>query len=570
MHEIKDEPHCSSTATSTSAVDALVGMIKIWEGSGFLQEESQRKEADYLDDVLKSNLSQINDEASIRELHHAAARLQKSLSLVVPTLEKFRQLVLSEAERATGRVRDMSLMCGMTLLSDDIVSGIFDTAVRESGAGVRSATTAIQLARVSKRFRSVALSNHSLWTFIYCETYFGDLQFSHIKLCLERSAHTPIEVFYNIGNEADGTPAFNRFMKIVLPHAIRWKSFAVKLVHGGDMTPIVKVCDAIANMESVSAPILDKLGTLSCSTPHTRSNVEVPIPFSKWSLPNLKGVELQDLSLNLHAFPSLTRVSETIYMHNFNTRRFFADLMALSPLRYLYLGFVGEEISQDHQHLDLPSLTELSLYPRVRPSKPLDGVLTALNCPNVTDLSVKLLYIISDEDLWCEDKREATQHYVRQLFAFPGCFRKVSNLTLIVMLSECADPDEGDLGHTLYVLPLPHLPNLRHLTLQGTLVSLRPQKNKSETQVFEIEEGKTYTAIETISVRSARPDRLHYWLAKIMKQLETQGDWDRCFKHLVLRGRHRTARSVVALEVERFPRSAVGEWISSSAKLNSG
>lgn len=516
------------------------------------------------DDVLKSNLSQISDEASIRELPHAAARLQKSLSLVVPTLEKFRQLVLLEVERATRRLRGMSLMCGMALLTNDILSNIFDIAVRESGAGIRSATSAIQLARVSKRFRSVALSNHSLWSFIYGETNFRDIHFSQVKLCLERSAQAPIQVMYNALQETDGTPAFNRFINAVLPHVGRWKSFTLEF--RGRMEPSVKVCNAIAELETVCAPNLEKLGILSRFPSRSRFSADVPIPFSKWDLPNLRDVELQDFSLDANAFPSLKRVSETICIRNFAVKSFFVDLMALNSLRYLYLGLVTDEFSQDHPRLDLPSLTELSLYLRVKYTKPFDVALTALNCPNVTDLSVKLLYMLDDEDDWGENKKDVTQDYIRHLFAFPGRFQKVSSLTLTVTLSECVDADEGDLGHALYAIPLPHLPSLRHLSLQGTLASLRPQKNKLDTQVFEIEEKETYPAIETISVRTARPDRLHDWLAKIMKKLEVQGDWERRFNRLqvILQGRHRTASGVVTAEVEYFPRSCVGEWISSS------
>lgn len=125
--------------------------------------------------------------------------------------------------------------------------------------------------------------------------------------------------------------------------------------------------------------------------------------------------------------------------------------------------------------------------------------------------------------------------------------------------------DEGDLGHALYSLPLPFLPSLRHLTLQGSLSSLRPPTIERLRMAFEIEEGRTYPAIQTISVRAWGPDRLHDWLAKIKEKLEKQGDWDWCFRHLLLQGNHRIASGVEDDVVERFPISRICEWISSSA-----
>ncbi len=44
----ENEPRGPGIPTDASAVEALVGMIKSWEESGFLQDESSQKEADYL------------------------------------------------------------------------------------------------------------------------------------------------------------------------------------------------------------------------------------------------------------------------------------------------------------------------------------------------------------------------------------------------------------------------------------------------------------------------------------------------------------------------------------------
>lgn len=532
------------------------------------------------DDVLRS--PHIPTDASYGDLSPIAARLENSLSFVAPALERFRRLLLLEVGRARkrtqqvfGLARSMSFMYGISRLPDDILAIVFKIAVNEGG--VNRATVVVSLAQVSRRFRYVALSIPSLWSLIHGPVMWTGKSFRPLsqiclRLKLERSAQAPLDIGYDFRDESDKAWFFRCSMGAVLPHVNRWKSYSLEFNVSMEQE---NIGGFVAKLGTVCAPKLETL-CLSAASVYSDTypiNIESrPVPFSKWSLPNLQNVELQDFIIDVKRYPTVTRLSETVSSPDFDFKSFNLGLKAVHSMRYLHLGLIGEKISQDFPpHIHLPSVIELSLCLRVRYTKPFDIALTAINCPNVTNLSIKLFYMRYDETHILQRdnflrgmRKDVLRHYIRHLFAPPERFRKIVNLTLIVMPSPDSIFVEGDLGHALYALPLTSLPSLRNLTLESSLTSLRPG---CDGPLFEVEEGQTYPAIETISLRTSKPDRLHDWLGKFMEKLEKQGDWDWCFRHFLLQGKHRTADGVEEDVVEslRFSRNHIHEWISSSA-----
>ncbi|KLO18495.1 hypothetical protein SCHPADRAFT_120016 [Schizopora paradoxa] len=560
---------------TSPSLEALIAMMKRWEESGFehIVDESQRRQIEILDDTLQSGFPKPANEASIRSFPHSAASLQKTLRDVVPTLEKFRKQLLTDIEIATERTRRLTLMCGVAALSDDLLAKIFDIAALDSGNG--KPKTAVNVSRVSKRFRSVALSSHALWNFIFWSTDSPPDSFHQVTLCLQRSSQNPIEVMFEDASTYDrkisGSVVFARFFNAVLPHVARWKSFTFQFQGKTDIT--TDICNVIANLDSLpEAPLFQKLSLKSWFHSQILLSGEsgFPIPFSKWSIPSLREIVLRNFEVDLKAFPTLENITQCVQVSNFNFNAFYVDLMAFRSLKFLGLGILTgietEQLPEGIPRLDLPTLSELILSLRVTYNKPFDALITSINCPNITELTVHFLYSIDDEDLWgYGTKMKVTQHYIRLLFCLPNRFRRVESLTLSMKQADCVDADEGDVGHMLYAVPFEHLPSLRKLYLIGSLKSLRPYK-KSYAQRYEIEENKVFPAIEMISVRSLRPERLYDWIGKVMKKLEKQGDWERCFDYLVLGGKHTTFKGLKVSEIEYIPRDRIPEWIAFCTK----
>lgn len=382
------------------------------------------------DNVLKSSISPQIIDLSYKELPQTAARFQSSLCLIVPTLDKFRQLVLSEVKRAKERVQEaterahsMALMYGMASLPDDILAIVFKIAV--CAAGSNCADVAVNLSQVSTHFRSVALSNSSLWSCIHgspTRLSFSYRSFPRTRLCLERSAQVSLDIAFNF---RAGNWDFNRFMEVVLPHVSRWKSCTLEFYASTEREDFR---NAVTKLGTFYAPNLEKLRF--CRVPSSSGSDSdstrtwIP-PLPKWSLPNLQEVELQDFDLDVHRYPSVRKISQTVGARRFDFKSFFTNVMSLHSLHYLHLCLIGEEISQDFPRIDLPSVAELSLRLRVRYTNPYDIALTAINCPNVTDLSIDLFYMLDDEIYWIRHngrRKEIVRHYIRHFFALPERF----------------------------------------------------------------------------------------------------------------------------------------------------
>ncbi|KLO18496.1 hypothetical protein SCHPADRAFT_120080 [Schizopora paradoxa] len=554
-----------------AGVDTLISMLKTWRESGFKQilDESQRKQIAIIDGALEKGFPQPADEASIKALPHSAASLQKTLNAVNPTISKFYKLVAAEIKEATERTRRITMMCGVAALSDDVLARIIDIAVTNNET--TRARTAVAIARVSRRFRIIALSNHALWSFIYWSTDLSSNSFYHIFLCLERSSQTPLEIMFNdtgydgLRRRVDNASVFTRFIKALLPHVNRWKSFTIDF--RGNAQSTTDICNTIAGLDAPQAPLFEKIALRSRFRARELfiGSSGFPIPFFKWPIANLRDLELRDFTVDVTAYPMLERFYQAVVVPGCNFKNLFEGLMTLKSLNYLHLGIFTVTIANPNEvyRLDLPSLTELSLFFRVKITKPFDSIISAFNCPNVTDLKVQFIYFLDDEDDWAHGlKMEVTQHHIRHLFSPPDRFRKIEKLTFSVSLSEAIDADEGDIGHMLYAVPFPHLPNLRELHLDGSLASLRPHIKNSYAQKFEIDETDTYPAVEIISVRSFGSDRLYDWIGKVMKKLEKQGDWEKCFKYLELWGKHTNIKGQKVYDTEYFPRELIPEWVS--------
>ncbi len=511
-------------------------------------------------EACKSNLIGVASPVEIRELPIAAVRLRRSLDDVLVTFCKFGRALARELELATKLVKEVTLTCGIAILSDDLLANIFEIVVL--GGSERNGRSALKLSQVCRRFRCVALETSSIWSSIRAGANSGILTRTRNATYLKRSKVSPLDIVFNVVHSKKNVGVgLSRFMNDALPLAPRWRQFHLEL--NSSKLGVSQVCDALTKLSTVHLPNLERLGIFMNFYIHSWF-VENLTPFAHWNAPNLRALELRDFAIDLRNFSSLTEVSVSIYSGMFPFKLFFDNLESLRSLRALHIGLHCAHSTMGSKQLTLPSVSNLSFAILIKDDAPHHEILAWLVCPNVAHFSIELLVNSNGSVItratkgYSSTTEEVIALHIAQLFARQR-YEHLTHLRLKVKVPKTYLAGAGAFGYAINRTPLSFLPRLQHLTLEGTL--------SGPGTILELPERGTFPALKTITIQSPRPDKLYEWLAKVVERLTAHGHWEH-FEQLVIRKEDERGTVVERKIIPRDPVEERPEPTSSDALKN--
>ncbi len=105
------------------------------------------------------------------------------------------------------------------------------------------------------------------------------------------------------------------------------------------------------------------------------------------------------------------------------------------------------------------------------------------------------------------------QRHFTKLFA--QCDTRYQHLSRLRL--EVTGQSQHAFDYAINEIPLASLPSLKHLLLEGSVAG--PPSS------LELQDTDTFPALETITLKSPRPQKLYGWLRKVTGKLEALGVW---------------------------------------------
>lgn len=203
---------------------------------------------------------------------------------------------------------------GFASLSDDLLHIIFRFAVEEEGP-----FQAVRLSLVSRRFRNLAISDHTLWTSLSYGVSKGELEAfigrsgpntffdASIRVVRPLTLEKP-----STGAEPVFEPAFNVFLETCWPSMSRWKSMSLTLAESGSYRHLEYALRAFNRHNGACLSSLEEIRIHS----EEQAACIGPVDLT-WMAPNLRLLQTSNIVPpyvigTTHAFSTITTFKCTI------------------------------------------------------------------------------------------------------------------------------------------------------------------------------------------------------------------------------------------------------------------
>ncbi|KLO07411.1 hypothetical protein SCHPADRAFT_984098 [Schizopora paradoxa] len=537
------DPPCTVMKPQSNVdVDTIHALLHNWLKTGFPQDQDDIQKAEHLDKIYRMKLSPSADLEETREHPRSAARLCKSLRDVLPVISGFKHALEKELELAENRLKNMTLMCGIALLSDDLLSIIFDHVVEKEKSRDRAA---LILSGVNRRFRSLALSTSSLWSTIRGAAKYSASMQKKNSMFLDRSGAFPLNVTFDVNSRKNLDANVSRFMKDLLPHSDRWKEF--HLVFGGGKTCVYRFFECLEKLgfHRLHLPNLERL-SISCNF-FVQSWFDDDLEtYLCWSAPNLRSLELKDFTIDLSKHTSLTHISIAMHTDRFS----FEWIRRLEGLPYLQSLYIGLNCSMSKLSTNigvtLSSISHLSLYIFVASRISHHKILSSLSCPNLEHLSIELSV---DRTLYVSGTAIA---YVRQCYSSllgnpTERYPRLSHLQLKVQGTP--ERENATFGHAISELPLNGPLRITRIAVSYTVALPKMQQADSDGYP---------PPLKVVIVQSPQPEKLYDWLWEVFNTMSINGVMKQ-FEHLIIRRKDEVSGTVTPSIIHR---DVIFPWLS--------
>ncbi|KLO18502.1 hypothetical protein SCHPADRAFT_899710 [Schizopora paradoxa] len=507
-------------------IDKLCTMIRNWKDTGSPQDREDRQKELYLNKILRAKPSPLTCLEEARELRLMATNLHESLRESLTTLVYFNDVILRELETADKRLEDIGRMFRVTLLPDDILSYIFDLVLEGDEYRDR---TALDLASVCRRFRSVALGTSSLWSVIRgASRYSAEMQQKN-AIFLNRSRTYPLDIDFEVTSRKYDYVTIDRFMRDLTPHSNRWKSFRISF--DGSKNGVNRFFESLKKLglDNIHTPNLERLSIVINFSLNSWLSDNL-LELLRWDAPKLRILELEDFAVDLRNLNSITHISLTIFTIDFPFDWIYG-LESLPPLCSLNLG-IRCTLSKmtSSTNLTLSSLRHLSLFIRIDSKSSHKNLLSNVHCPNITDLSIHIS-VVDD----ASHRNGPPANFIPPCFEylFGNASKQFSHLSQLRLKTEAARLDDYSVFRQAVIeLPLFSFPNLSHLFLEGAMKGLARSSPLPIPKAQQTDGA--FPSLKVVEIQSLYSEMLRPWVQDVCDLLSLQSKWEN-FEKLVIR-----------------------------------
>ncbi len=397
-----------------------------------------------------------------KEVLTRSMKLKDTLEPAVLALQAMIRQLEHEFEVACRRARQISFMCGLASLPNEVLRRVMEVAVCEAQG--RGPLVAITLSHVCRSFRDLVMDSPSLWV------TFDVSQFQHLpstkllSVCMARSRNLPLDIRMSFDSGAFSCRnERNRcYLSILARHSQRWRRFEADFIETDPLESIHSLQETL----NLKVPRLEHL-VINSRRPRTSDSENVDIEQSSvitsWHAPKLRTL----CAFNHLPFPSEPATELDVARIHFNfksrwtTYLLFNGLRLLSSLSQLTL-VIHQTMPFDRQATIVPvALKSVQTYhvelrsvrdQRLLLPNTLAAVLGAIHCPNARRLSLEI------EGCSCAFVQIAVPAMLSTILGHS--YPVLSDLTLSITPFRNVD--------VVFHLPLESTPNLRRLSMSIT------------------------------------------------------------------------------------------------------